>query len=130
MRRSGTYQLQAAISAVHAEAKRAEDTDWPQIVGLYDALLRVQPTPVVELNRAAAVAMAYGPAAGLRLIEALQTEGLLDDYYLAHAARADLLRRAARRDEAASAYRRAIALCLNPVEVRYLQRRLAEVSGD
>ncbi len=129
MRHAGPYQLQAAIAALHAEPLRSGDTDWRQIAALYNELLRLQPSPVVELNRAAAAAMAWGPDAGLRLIEGLEAEGALDDYYLLHAAKADLLRRAARPDAAATAYRRALELCANPVEQRYLQRRLHEVGG-
>ena len=129
MRRAGPYQLQAAIAALHAEPARAADTDWPQIAGLYNQLMRLQPSPVVELNRAAAAAMAWGPDAGLRLIEALETGGLLSDYYLLHAAKADLLRRGGRYDDSALAYRRALELSVNPVESRYLQRRLREVSN-
>ena len=125
MRRAGPYQIQAAIAALHAEPARSEDTDWPQVATLYNELLRVQPSPVVELNRAAAVAMAWGPEEGLRLIDGLATE--LAEYYLLHAARADLLRRAGRFDEAADAYRRAMSLCANPVEVRYMRRRLREM---
>jgi RNA polymerase sigma-70 factor (ECF subfamily) len=128
-RHPGSYQLQAAIALLHAESQRPEDTDWTQIALLYGELLRRAPSPVVELNRAAAVGMAFGPEAGLRLIEDLEAAGELTDYYLLHAARADLLRRAGRRDDAAAAYRRALALCSNPVEVRYLRRRLQEVGG-
>ena len=128
-RRPGPYQLQAAIAALHAKPQRPEDTDWTQIALLYSELLRRAPSAVVELNRAAAVAMAFGPEAGLKLIDDLEAAGQLSDYYLTHAARADLLRRAARNPEAAAAYRRALDLCSNPVEVRYLGRRLLEVSG-
>ncbi len=128
-RRPGPYQLQAAIAALHAEPQRPEDTDWTQIALLYSELLRRTPSAVVELNRAAAVAMAFGPEAGLRLIDDLESAGELSDYYLTHAARADLLRRAGRNAEAAAAYRRALELCSNPVEVRYLRRRLHEVGG-
>jgi RNA polymerase sigma-70 factor (ECF subfamily) len=129
MRRAGPYQLQAAIAALHAEPERPEDTDWRQIAHLYTELIHRQPGPIVELNRAAAVAMASVPDAGLRIIEALEAGGELTDYYLLHAAKADLLRRAGRHGAAAVAYRRAIELSLNPVESRYLQRRLREVSG-
>lgn len=128
MRRPGPYQLQAAIAALHAESSRPEDTDWTQIALLYSELLRFQPSPVVELNRAAAVAMAFGPDAGLRLLDDLHDRGALSGYYLAHAARADLLRRSDRLEEAGSSYRRAIELCSNPVEARYLRRRLDEVT--
>jgi RNA polymerase sigma-70 factor (ECF subfamily) len=120
LRRVGSYQLQAAIAAVHAE----KATDWPTIAGLYDQLARVAPSPIVELNRAVAVAMADGADQGLDLIA--QIEGL-DDYHLLHAARADLLRRLGRRDEAAGEYRRALALAPNPVERAFLERRLSEV---
>jgi RNA polymerase sigma factor (sigma-70 family) len=120
----GPYQLQAAIAAVHAEAARAEATDWCQIALLYGQLERALPTPVVTLNRAVAVAMAYGAAEGLALVEPLA--GRLDDYHLLHATRADLLRREGRRDEAAEAYGRALALATNEAERRFLADRLAE----
>jgi RNA polymerase sigma-70 factor (ECF subfamily) len=122
-RPAGAYQLQAAIVALHARAATAEETDWAEIASLYGGLQRIHDTPVVRLNRAAAVGMAEGPAAGLRLMESLD----LDGYYLFHAARADLLRRAGRRAEATDAYGRALALSTNSVERRYLERRLAEV---
>ena len=122
----GPYALQAAIAAVHAEAPAAADTDWPQIVGLYEELYRRLPTPVVALNRAAAVAMAHGPARGLRLVDELAGRGTLDGYYLLHATRADLLRRLGRADQARAAYARALALATNPVEQAFLQRRLDE----
>jgi len=125
----GEYALQAAIAALHARARRAEDTDWAQIARLYDALLRLQPSPVVELNRAAAIAMAEGPSMGLALIDALEAKGELDGYHLLPAARADLLRRQGRWPEAAEAYRQALALVANDPERRYLTRRLAEVEG-
>lgn len=128
LRRPGPYQLQAAIAALHDEATTADATDWPQIAALYDELARFQPTAVVELNRAAAVAMAEGPEVGLELLEALGKSGALARYHLLHAARADLLRRAERFAEAAEAYRIALALCSNPVERAYLDRRLVEVS--
>jgi RNA polymerase sigma-70 factor, ECF subfamily len=124
-RTPGPYQLQAAIAALHARAPRPEDTDWPQIAGLYGALAELQPGPVVELNRAVAVAMADGPAAGLPLLERL--DGELVGYHLFHAARADLLRRLDRGDEAAESYRRALELAMNPAERSFLERRL---SGD
>ena len=108
--RFGPYTLQAAIGAVHAEAARAEETDWRQIAGLYDVLLRAQPSPVVELNRAVAIAMSEGPERGLELIDALLARGELENYQLAHSARADLLRRLGRRDEALAAYAAALAL--------------------
>jgi len=123
----GPYALQAAIAAVHAEAGSADATDWNQIVGLYDVLLGLEPSPVVELNRAAAVAMRDGPDAGLHLIDAILARGELADYQFAHSARADLLRRLSRRDEAAAAYRRAIALSVQEPERRFLARRIAEL---
>jgi RNA polymerase sigma-70 factor (ECF subfamily) len=127
VRRPGPYQLQAAIAAVHAEAPAAADTDWPQIVALYDELLQLTPSPVVELNRAAAVAMASGPEAGLALLDRLDADGTLASYHLLHAARADLLRRLGRLPEAAAAYERALALVGNPGDRAFLERRLAEV---
>lgn len=128
-RRPGVYQVQAAIAAVHAEAPEAAATDWPQIVGLYAQLVRLAPTPVVELNRAVAVAMADGPGAGLALVDRLAATGVLNDYYLLPATRADLLRRLGRHAEAAAAYRRALDLCGTDAEHRYLLRRLREVSA-
>ncbi|HEV3407657.1 MAG TPA: sigma-70 family RNA polymerase sigma factor [Gaiellaceae bacterium] len=124
LRRPGPYQLQAAIAALHAEAARPEETDWPQIAALYDALARRAPSPVVELNRAVAVAMATGPEHGLALVERI--EGL-DDYHLLHAARADLLRRSGRADEAGRAYETALTLATNPAERAFLERRIAEL---
>ncbi|HZP94344.1 MAG TPA: RNA polymerase sigma factor [Burkholderiales bacterium] len=126
-RRFGPYALQAAIAAVHAEAPDAAATDWPQIVGLYDVLLRVEPSPVVELNRAVAVAMRDGPEAGLALIDALLARGDLADYRLAHAARADMCRRLGRTAEARASYERALALTQQEPERRFLARRLAEL---
>ncbi len=123
-RRIGPYTLQAAIAAVHAEAESPAATDWPQIVGLYDVLLRADPSPVVELNRAAAVAMRDGPLAGLSLIDDIMKRGELGDYHLAHSARADLCRRLGRTKEAAESYRRAIALVRQEPERRYLEKRL------
>jgi RNA polymerase sigma-70 factor (ECF subfamily) len=129
----GPYALQAAIAAVHAEAPDAASTDWAQIVGLYDVLLRVAPTPVVALNRAVAVAMCDGPAAGLALVDALladpATGAALAGYHLAHAARADLCRRLGRAAEARAAYARALALARQAPERRFLVRRLAEAGG-
>lgn len=125
-RRFGPYTLQGAIAAVHAEAPTADATDWRQIVGLYDLLLRVEPSPVVELNRAVAVAMRDGPAAGLALVDTLLASGALATYRLAHAARADLLRRLGRHADAADAYRRALALTEQAAERRFLAARLAE----
>jgi RNA polymerase sigma-70 factor (ECF subfamily) len=126
-RRPGPYQVQAAIAAVHARAPRPEDTDWPQIVRLYDALVVMSPSPVVELNRAVAVAMADGPARGLPLVDGLAEA--LEGYHWFHSARADLLRRLERPAEAADAYRRARALASNPVERAFLERRLKEVAS-
>jgi RNA polymerase sigma-70 factor (ECF subfamily) len=120
-RRPGPYQLQAAIAAVHAEG----ETDWAAVVRLYDQLARITPSPIVELNRAVAVAMADGEVHGLALLDRIDG---LDDYHLLHAARADLLRRLDRRDEAAASYRRALELSPNPVERSFLERRLAEVT--
>ncbi len=123
----GPYALQAAIAALHCQAARAEDTDWPQIVRLYDLLDRLQPSPIVSLNRAAAVAMADGPRPALALIDALAATGELDRYHLLHAARADLLRRLGSSAEAAKSYARALALVTNDAERRFLERRLREV---
>jgi RNA polymerase sigma-70 factor (ECF subfamily) len=128
-RRFGPYTLQAAISAVHADATRAADTDWAQIVGLYDVLLRVDPSPVVELNRAAAVALRDGPAAGLALIDAILVRGDLADYHLAHSARADLCRRLGRTADARAAYQRALSLTRQEPERRFLERRLSEIGS-
>ncbi|TME67461.1 MAG: RNA polymerase sigma factor [Chloroflexi bacterium] len=128
MRRAGPYQVQAAISALHAQAKHSEDTDWGQIAALYGELLRMMPSPIVELNRAVAVAMADGPLRGLALLNRLELELALRDYYLFHAARADLLRRAGRMNEAAVSYSQALRLCQNERERAFLRRRLAEVS--
>ncbi|MHB8674243.1 MAG: RNA polymerase sigma factor [Candidatus Limnocylindrales bacterium] len=127
MRRPGPYQIEAAIAAVHDEARSAGSTDWREIVGLYDALMRIAPSPVVELNRAVAIAMADGPSAGLELIDSLAASDVLDDYHLLHAARADLLRRLGRHPEAAAAYRRALTLVGSTPERVFLERRLAEV---
>jgi RNA polymerase sigma-70 factor (ECF subfamily) len=126
-RRFGPYTLQAAISAVHAEAPSMVATDWAQIVGLYDVLARVEPSPVVELNRAVAVAMRDGPAAGLALVEAILGRGDLVDYHLAHAARGDLCRRLGRKGDARAALERALALTRQEPERRFLERRLAEL---
>ena len=128
MRRAGPYQVQAAISALHAQATHSEDTDWGQIAALYGELLRMMPSPIVELNRAVAVAMADGPLRGLALLNRLELELALRDYYLFHAARADLLRRAGRMNEAAVSYSLALRLCQNERERAFLRRRLAEVS--
>jgi RNA polymerase sigma-70 factor, ECF subfamily len=126
-KRFGPYSLQAAIAAVHAEAPSAAETDWAQIVALYDVLARLDPSPVIELNRAVAVAMRDGPAAGLALIEALLSQGDLQEYHLAHAARADLCRRLGRGADARTSYQRALALARQEPERRFLERRLAEL---
>ena len=126
-RRFGPYTLQAAIAAVHAQAPTAAATDWAQIVGLYDVLARAEPSPVVELNRAVAVAMRDGPAAGLALIDAILARGDLGDYHLAHSARADLCRRLGRTAEARASYERALALTRQEPERRFLERRLDEL---
>ena len=126
-RRFGPYTLQAAIAAVHARAATAEATDWAQIVALYDVLARADPSPVVELNRAVAVAMRDGPAAGLALIDAILARGDLEDYHLAHSARADLCRRLGRTVDARASYERALGLTRLEPERRFLQRRLAEL---
>jgi RNA polymerase sigma-70 factor (ECF subfamily) len=123
----GPFALQAAIAALHCQAARAQETDWPQIVRLYDLLERVQPSPIVSLNRAAAVAMVDGPRPALALIDALAERGDLDHYHLLHAARADLLRRLGSSAEAAKSYARALALVTNDAERRFLERRLREV---
>ncbi len=123
----GPFAVQAAIAALHCRATRAEETDWPQIVGLYDLLERLQPSPIVALNRAAAVAMVEGPRPALALIDALGAAGELDRYHLLHAARADLLRRIGSSAEAAKSYARALALVTNDAERRFLERRLREV---
>lgn len=125
--RPGPYALQAAIAAEHCKPRRAEDTDWHEIVRLYDELGRLEPSPIVSLNRAVAIAMAEGPQSGLPLVNALATNGDLDSYHLLHAARADLLRRIGSREEAAKSYLRALELVTNDGERRYLQRRLREV---
>jgi RNA polymerase sigma-70 factor, ECF subfamily len=123
----GPYRLQAAIAARHAAAPRAEDTDWAEIAALYGRLYELKPTPVVALNRAVAIAMADGPQAGLRAMEPLREQ--LDRYHLFHSAQADLLRRAGRLDEAANAYRRALAIATNDAERRFLEGRLAEATA-
>jgi RNA polymerase sigma-70 factor (ECF subfamily) len=125
----GPYALQAAIAALHAQAKSASETDWHQIAALYELLLQVQPSPVVELNRAVAVAMSQGQAEGLRLLDALEERKVLEDYYLLPSARADLLRRMERWLEAEAAYLQALTLTNNGAERRFLERRLSEVRG-
>ena len=125
----GPFAVQAAISAVHCRATRVQDTDWPRIVRLYDLLERLQPSPVVSLNRAVAVAMASGPAAGLEIVDRLAQDSDLDSYHLLHAARADLLRRLGLMAEAADSYRRALELVTHDSERRFLERRLREARG-
>jgi RNA polymerase sigma-70 factor, ECF subfamily len=127
-RRFGRYTLQAAIAAVHSEATAASATDWPQIVALYTLLARAEPSPIVELNRAVAVAMRDGPEAGLALIDGILARGELDDYRLVHSARADLLRRLGRTAEARSAYEKALALTRQETERRFLENRLRQLS--
>ena len=129
-RRFGPYTLQAAIAAVHAEARTAADTDWAQIVGLYDVLLRADPSPVVELNRAAAIAMRDGPEAGLALVDAILARGDLDEYHLAHSARADLCRRLGRMADARASYARALVLTRQEPERRFLEKRLRELPAS
>lgn len=124
----GTYALQAAIAALHAEAPSGDETDWPQIVALYEHLLRAMPSPVVALNQAVAVAEAFGPAQGLDLVEALSTQ--LSDYYLFHSARGELLRRLDRCEDAQDAYKAALVLCENQTERRFLEGRIRELAVD
>ncbi len=121
------FAIQAAIAAVHCQAARPQDTDWPQIVRLYDLLERLQPSPIVRLNRAVAIAMADGPRRALAMIDALAASSNLDQYHLLHAARAEMLRRLGSGTEAAKSYERALALVKNDSERRFLQRRLREV---
>jgi len=123
----GPFAVQAAIAALHCRAARAEHTDWSQILRLYDLLERLQPSPVVSLNRAVAVAMVYGPPPALALIDGLAAAGDLDDYHLLHSARADLLRRIGSLEEAARSYARALELVTNESERRFLERRLREL---
>lgn len=125
----GPFAIQASISALHCSANRPEDTNWPQILKLYDLLLQMKPSPIVELNRAVAVAMVHGPVAALEIIEALRADGSLENYHLLYAAKADLLRRAGANEEAILAYQQALTLVSNESERRYLQRRLHEVLG-
>ncbi len=123
----GPYALQAAIAAVHSGAETASGTDWGRIIGLYDLLLRVNPSPVIELNRAVAVAMRDGPLAGLTLIDEIFSRGELTDYHLAHSARADFCRRLGNRAEARRSYEKALSLTRQEPERRFLERRLAEL---
>jgi len=128
-RRVGPYALQAAIAAVHAQAPSSAETDWAQIAGLYDVLLQIEASPIIELNRAVAIAMRDGPDAGLRLVDAILSRGELTDYHLAHAARGDLCRRLGRREDARAAYERALGLARQEPERRFLSRRLQELSA-
>ena len=128
-RRFGPYTLQAAIAAVHSEAPTADATDWKQICGLYDVLMRADPSPVIELNRAIAIAMRDGPAVGLEIVERLLSRGDLENYYLAHASRADLYRRLGKMDEAIISYGRALSLARQEPARRFLRRRLEECSS-
>src|SRR5262249_53094538 len=127
-RRVGPYSIQAAISAVHADARTADETDWSQIVALYDALALLQPSPVIALNRAVALAMRDGPAAGVDEINAILARGELADYHLAHAALADMHRRLGQNAEARNAYQQALKLARQEPERRFLEQRLAELS--
>jgi RNA polymerase sigma-70 factor (ECF subfamily) len=126
LRRAGPYQIQAAIAALHAQAASPAETDWPQIAALYETLLRFMPTPVVELNAAVARGMATGPERALEWIARIEADGALARYHLLPASKADFLRRLGRANEAAAAYREALALATNPAERRYLERRLAQ----
>jgi len=128
-KRFGVYTLQAAISAVHAEAARADETDWNQIVALYTVLMEADPSPVVELNRAVAIAMRDGPNVGLVLIDALIGRGELSTYHLAHAARGELLRRAGNNEAAADAFRQALSLAKQEPERRFLKKKLDSLCG-
>lgn len=128
-RRIGPYTLQATIAAIHAEAPEAASTDWAQIIGVYDVLMRAAPSPVIELNRAVAVAMRDGPAAGLALVDAILARGDLLDYHLAHAARADLYRRLGKNAEARASYEQALSLARQEAERRFLQQRLDELAA-
>jgi RNA polymerase sigma-70 factor (ECF subfamily) len=129
-RQVGPYQIQAAIAALHAQAPNTEQTDWRQIAALYGVLARMNPSVVIELNRAVAVAMADGPGAGMAILDDLEREGSLDGYYLFHAARADLLRRMGWLQEAHDAYTEALTLCQNAVEQSYMRRRLTQLEHD
>ena len=127
--RAGAYQVQAAIAALHMEAQTADVTDWPQIAALNSIVEKMQPVPVIRLNRAVAVAMSEGLLAGLALLDSVEADGGLEKYHLLSAARADILRRLGQHSSAADAYRRAISLCENEIERRYLRRRLREVEA-
>lgn len=127
-KRIGPYTLQAAIAAIHAEASSAAETDWAQIVAFYDLLMRTEPSPIIELNRAVAVAMRDGPAKGLELVEKLLAGGELATYHLAHATRADFCRRLGRNTEARASYGKALALTKQGPERRFLEKRLAELA--
>jgi RNA polymerase sigma-70 factor (ECF subfamily) len=127
-KRIGPYTLQAAIAAVHAEASTTAETDWAQIVALYDLLARAEPSPIIELNQAVAVAMKDGPAAGLLLVDAILARGELADYHLAHSARADLCRRLGKMEDARVSYEKALALAKQEPERRFLEMRLAELN--
>ncbi len=124
----GPYLLQAAIAAAHADAPSVADTDWARVVALYDVLLRIDPSPVAALNRAVALSMRDGPEAGLAAIDSVMGQGGLDDYHLAHAARADLERKLGRAAAARASYRRALALTRQPAERRFLEARLAQIA--
>ena len=126
-RQFGAYTIQAAIAAIHADANTAAETDWEQIVGLYDLLMRAMPSPVIELNRSVAVAMSRGYEAGLELIESILHRGDLAEYHLAHAARADLCRRLGRTDDARKSFEAALALTKQEPERRFLQKKLAAI---
>ena len=128
MGRPGAYQVQAAIGAVHADARISEDTDWREIAALYDRLAKIAPSPIVELNRAVAIAMSDGPAHGLKIIQRLEDSGLLRGYHLLHSAKADFLRRERRFAEAGKSYLEALEMTENSAERGYLHRRLKEVS--
>lgn len=129
LKRIGPYTLQAAIAAIHAEAPSAAETDWPQIVALYDLLLRTEPSPIIELNRAVAVAMRDGPAKGLELVDVLLERGELAQYHLAHATRADFCRRLGKNADARASYQRALALAKQEPERRFLEKRMSELAG-
>jgi RNA polymerase sigma-70 factor (ECF subfamily) len=126
----GAYQIQAAIAALHAAARTPAQTDWPQIAALYAELAKLNPSPIILLNRAVAIGMSEGPERGLMMLDSVGISGALAEYYLLHAARADLLRRSNRPEAAAEAYRRALALTTNETERRFLQRRLQELGSQ